>query len=691
LTDHNIDFVKLMEPVARELLGEPNQRLSKKGELRFGNHGSLSVDLKSGQWFDHEANVGGGVLALIERQTGTHGAECFEWLELHNHVKPNGKGRTSPRREVAQHPYVDENGTPLFQVLRYEPKEFLQRKPNGHGGWVWKLGNVRQVPYRLPELIEALANEHLIVIVEGEKDVDNLWKLGVPATCNAGGAGKWRDELNATFAGADVVIIADNDAPGRDHANDVAAKLTGVAARVRLLDLGKAWPHCPLKGDISDWIACNGDAAQLYQIVDQLPVWTPPNGPGLIPTIDAFPINEAAIPQRRWIVPGLLLRRHLTVLVAPSASGKSLLTIQIEIACALQMSFAKWEPRQACKVLGINAEDDTDEQKRRLCAAATAMGVNQADLVGRIKLADNPAGVVLAKFDNRTKTLIRTPLMDELIATINALQIDVVIVDPFAETFEGDENSNSELKWAAMLWREVARRTNSAVCLIHHTKKYSGRMAGDVDAARGASALIGVARIVSTLFPMTDKEAAAMEIDDAERTKFVRYDDAKANLNLITGQARWFEKRTYTIGNKTDDLPGDDVGYLMPWTPPGPLDGVDAETITKILDRIDLGQIGDDNKPMGVPYTIRNNASKDGAPSKRWAGIIVQAFLACDYDRGARILKLWIANGTLVEYETTIRGKERKGVRSNRAPAEPQKQSEPEPRGEASQEAFNYE
>ena len=190
MTDYTLDFVKLMDPVARELLGEPNRRLSKNGELRFGNHGSLAVDLKRGTWFDHEANVGGGVLDLIERQTGLHGAARFDWLEQRGHAKPNGKGRT-PRREVAQHPYVDENGTLLFQVLRYEPKEFLQRRPDGNGGWIWNVQGVRQVPYHLPELNEALANEHMILIVEGEKDADNLWKLGVPATTNAQGAGHW--------------------------------------------------------------------------------------------------------------------------------------------------------------------------------------------------------------------------------------------------------------------------------------------------------------------------------------------------------------------------------------------------------------------------------------------------------------------------------------------------------------------
>ena len=149
-------------------------------------------------------------------------------------------------------------------------KDFRQRKPNGQGGSTWNIGCVRQVPYRLPELMEALANDHTVFVVEGEKDVDNLWHRNIPGTTNAMGAGKWNDSLNQFFIGADVVVIADNDPqaknkrtgellyhddggpkfPGQDHAHEVAAELIEVANRVRVLDLGKHWKECPTKGDV---------------------------------------------------------------------------------------------------------------------------------------------------------------------------------------------------------------------------------------------------------------------------------------------------------------------------------------------------------------------------------------------------------------------------------------------------------
>jgi hypothetical protein len=177
----------------------------------------------------------------------------------------NEHGRAKERLNiVATYDYVDETGVTQFQVVRFAPKDFRQRRPDGRGGWAWNRDGVRDVPYRLPELLEAIGNNQAVLVVEGEKDVDNLWKLGVPATSNAGGAGKWKAEHAAHFKGGDVVIIPDNDDPGRQHANSVASSLTKIAARVRILQLSDV----PPKGDISDWIANGGTVEKLWSLVD---------------------------------------------------------------------------------------------------------------------------------------------------------------------------------------------------------------------------------------------------------------------------------------------------------------------------------------------------------------------------------------------------------------------------------------
>jgi hypothetical protein len=258
----------------------------------------------------------------------------------------NGLGRI-----VASYQYVDEAGQLLFEVVRFDPKDFRQRKPDPKGdGWNWSTKGVRQVPYRLPELIEAIALGKTVFVVEGEKDTDRLIALGIPATTNAAGAGKWKADLNAFFAGADVVVIPDNDPqkvhqktgepmfhedgrpvlPGQDHAEDVAKHLCRVAHRVQVLDLKEAWRSMPLKGDVSAWLDSGGGTAEeLYRLAEtasvRLPDATKPprdesneppedrappigesvSGGGQTPTIiKATPfvwIEPAKIPRRKWL------------------------------------------------------------------------------------------------------------------------------------------------------------------------------------------------------------------------------------------------------------------------------------------------------------------------------------------------------------------------------------------------------
>jgi len=275
------DLARIIEPLARHFFGEPNRKLSSKGNLRFGAHGSLSVDLTKGTWYDHENTTGGGVLDLVDREKGVRGQDAVRWLEsehfLEPDYKPNSKGRI-----VATYDYVDACGELVFQAVRYAPKRFAQRRPDANGGWIWKLDGIKQVPYRLPELVEAISQERSVLIVEGEKDVDRLWSIGVPATCNAMGAGKWKPEHSAWFGGADdIVVVGDNDETGQAHAQAVARALKPIAKRVRVLDLAKIWPEIGPKGDISDWLDAEHTADELWAALDELPDWTataPGNG-----------------------------------------------------------------------------------------------------------------------------------------------------------------------------------------------------------------------------------------------------------------------------------------------------------------------------------------------------------------------------------------------------------------------------
>ena len=132
-----------------------------------------------------------------------------------------------------------------YQVVRYEPKDFRQRRPNGKGGWDWggaKKGE--EVPYRLPELLAA-RKEAGVLIAAGEKDVDNLLNLELTATCNHGGEGKWWPALTPYFKDRRVFILCDNDETGERHQQVVGAALNAVAAEVRIV----RFPELPPKGD----------------------------------------------------------------------------------------------------------------------------------------------------------------------------------------------------------------------------------------------------------------------------------------------------------------------------------------------------------------------------------------------------------------------------------------------------------
>jgi len=239
----NIDWPSLCEPIARAVWGNPT--METPGELRWGRYGSRVLDRQHGVWFDHENNIGGGTLDLVP---GAEIAEKMRWLAGEGLIA----GGAPKPRIVATYDYTDEQGKLLFQVVRFDPKDFRQRRPDGEGGWIWSLDDTRRVLYRLCGLRAAIDFDDVVYIVEGEKDVDALHARDLVATCNPGGAGKWRAEYSESLRDANAVIVGDNDQAGRSHAQQVAAALHGIAKFVRVLDLTKFWPECRPKGDVSD-------------------------------------------------------------------------------------------------------------------------------------------------------------------------------------------------------------------------------------------------------------------------------------------------------------------------------------------------------------------------------------------------------------------------------------------------------
>jgi hypothetical protein len=224
-------------------------------------HPSATYNRSKRVWYCHVCGAGGGFVDLAKL--------LGVWVE-------RAPARMSPargsRREiVATYDYVDEAGVLLLQVVRYRPKDFRVRRPDGEGGWISNAGEVRDVLFNLPDVVAVASLGWRVYVVEGEKDALAVNDLGLCATTNRGGAGKFRAHHAEPLAGADVVILADRDEPGRRHAAEVAGLCLGRAKSVRVLELpgehGK---------DAADWIAGGGTREELERLADATAVLEPP-------------------------------------------------------------------------------------------------------------------------------------------------------------------------------------------------------------------------------------------------------------------------------------------------------------------------------------------------------------------------------------------------------------------------------
>lgn len=204
--------------------------------------------------------------------------------------------------------YVDEQANLLYQVCRKTDKSFTIRRPDGNGGFIYSLGDVKPVLYRLPELLTGINNKETVYIAEGEKDVDNLLKLGLTSTTNPMGAGKWRDNYSDYLKGAKVAILPDNDEAGFKHAEQVAGSLYRKASKMKIVKLDGLQP----KGDISDWLNNGGTVDKLKLLVESAPQWKPekvsdnkwaepePIEPALHPVV-TFPDEIIPKPFKAWV------------------------------------------------------------------------------------------------------------------------------------------------------------------------------------------------------------------------------------------------------------------------------------------------------------------------------------------------------------------------------------------------------
>ena len=410
-------------------------------------HNSLSVSV----------NSEGSVLVYCH-------ADC-SFSKIAPYLGLDSKSSDTPtRRRLSEtYDYTDEHGRLLFQTLRYEPKDFRQRRPGANRRWIYNLTGVRLVPYRLPEILPA----PLVYICEGEKDVEAIRKLGETATCNPMGAGKWRSEFNKYFKGKTVVILPDNDAAGRSHASKVAESLFGVAKEVFVVNL----PDLPDKGDVSEFFENGGTIDDLIELVRLALPWSP-GAPILEPPrkskFEFTPIAELLTEppeETGYVWDKTLPVGGISIMSAKPKVGKSTVARNLAVCIARGQPFLGRDTTPG-RVLYLCLEEKRSEVRGHF----ERMNVSTEDIL---------------VFTGRTPS---DPI-PELKLAVQEYKPRLVIIDPLSRILKvPDFNDYGPMSRAMEPLIDLARDTDGHILMAHHDSK-ADRTGGE--AVLGSTALFG--------------------------------------------------------------------------------------------------------------------------------------------------------------------------------------------------------
>ena len=445
--------------------------------------------------------------------------------------RANGAGRAIE----ATYDYRDEDGKLLFQAVRYVGKEFSQRRPDGGGGWIWKLEGVRRVLYRLPELMAADPME-FVFLVEGEKDADRLCAGGLVATCSPMGAGKWRDEYAKALTGRNVVIIPDNDDPGRSHAQAQTRSLRGKAATVKMITLS----GLPEKGDVSDWLSLGGTIETLRAMVEATPEWKPeaeeaPQSERSRISISWADLCQMQFPPRETLLHGIE-RGEVVMVAAITNRGKTTFVRNVSISLATgreYLPFVKAGPPRVVYYL------DFETGLSRARADITNM-LGRLPPSERALMADNFHLVADCRIDEMPLSLSNPDHLAFVEEDARRVGADVIIVDTVTVAFDfQDENNNAECTRVMKRLIRLARQLNAVVIFLHHigkAKQEEGQTAHNVHRSRGGSALSGASTAIINLLP--DPKADDVFTLECAKVKGEKFEDRLFKLNKAT---RWYE------------------------------------------------------------------------------------------------------------------------------------------------------
>jgi hypothetical protein len=441
---------------------------------------SLSVNLEKAVWNCHACDIGGGIYEFEKQMFPSRStAEHWESIYKITGARPASTGKYIPKGPViATYEYHAPDGTLLFEKQRHEPKNFTLRAPRGEGEWKYSLDGVRKVLYRLVDVMAAL----IVFVVEGEKDADNICALGlewkghkIVATCNFDGAGKWRDEYSAFFAGKLVVIFPDNDELGRAHARTVAKSAAMYAEHVKIVEL----LGLPEKGDVTDWLKTH-TGEDLMKTVAEAPRYRPmevksDEAPFFVPASRILPQDGS--PAIQYLIPGVIHCGAKGLIVAAPKAGKSVVGLDLGVALPAGLPWMGIQPSAAARVGICSREDGPGMTMYRIQQLAMGRGLDFKAL----------PGLYVNTFQQRSTFSIESEAdVDDICKWIKHESIELCIFDVLNKLHASDENDNSKMTAVMARFDVIRAATGCDVTIIHHDSKSS---APGAKRPRGASAI----------------------------------------------------------------------------------------------------------------------------------------------------------------------------------------------------------
>jgi hypothetical protein len=423
---------------------------------------SLSINVKSGRYYCHGCNAKGDIFSFYGDQHGLNGnfQEVLKGIASDFGIQ----GEQKKSRIVKTYDYEDADGSFLFQACRMEPKDFRQRQRNGNGRWIWNLKGIKRVLYRLPEVIKA--NE--VIIVEGEQDADSLSRLGFTATTCPMGAGKWRSEYNQYLKGKDVVVMPDNDEPGREHGLQVAQSIVGTVRSIKIIEL----PGLPDKGDVSDFIAGLSDADTAAEKLSVAIEHAEPYQPDKIKTIeDAIlttpQVCELKVEEKKSFIDPWLKENEMGLISGQRGMGKTMFAMGIVDAVSSGESFGPWECKNTATALYLDGEMTLQDDRERI----EMLKLNRQRKQPLYFYSDAYASRLGLPRANLTDEKWRSEMKQILIQK----NVRLWVIDNIASLAPGlDENQKKD--WDPInQWILGLRYAGISTLMLHHTNKEGGQ------------------------------------------------------------------------------------------------------------------------------------------------------------------------------------------------------------------------